>query len=123
MSGAGSGLEDNLKQEQIKYFELYELSVECWEATECYDWCSVTSSVNVTISGGNGPRVIKEPVGYHQTGFIIMESRLPHCPVDPLTSLFSLTRNNSLSQFPNFSGLVLRVVHELGNHYLPIIAW
>ena len=41
--------------------------------------CSVTSEVNVTINVGNDPRVIKEPVGYNQTGFIIMESHLPYC--------------------------------------------
>ena len=44
----------------------------------------MTSDVNVTISGGNDPHVIKEPVGYNQTGFIIMESHLPHSALHPV---------------------------------------
>ena len=92
------------------------MSVECWEGTESYDWCSVTSWVNVTISRGNDPRVIKEPVSYNQTGFIIMESRLPHCAVDHVTCRLSLSL--SLSQFANFSDLVWTVVHEVRSEVL-----
>ena len=70
------------------------MSFECWEGSECYDWCSVTSDVNVTISGGNDPHVIKEPVGYNQTGFIIMES---HLTLTPHYILFYLSRSQLLT--------------------------
>ena len=54
----------------------------------------MTSDVNVTISGGNDPHVIKEPVGYNQTGFIIMES---HLTLTPHYILFYLSRSQLLT--------------------------
>ena len=76
----------------------------------------MTSDVNVTISGGNDPHVIKEPVGYNQTGFIIMESHLPHCAVHPVTCL---TRDNSLSLSRSFH-IFLDLVSTDVNQSLPV---